>query len=198
MDADTQAVATEETTGTDGAQDATTEPTTADNTVQNLPDWAQDLLKDLRQENAKHRTAKKSAEAEVKKAEEARLIEEGKVNELYETAKAELEEARQQAVDAEHRRIKANIAHKHNLPDVLISRLRGDTEEEMETDAQLLLEAMPAPEQPKPSVSGTDANAGQNTITPTAPPTEMAINEQAARLGVNPKLLKQYLETTRS
>ncbi len=59
--------------------------------VSQLPAWAQALVKDLRAENAKHRTGKKAAEEAAAKAEEQRLLDEKKWQELAEKRAKELE-----------------------------------------------------------------------------------------------------------
>ncbi len=144
-------------------------------------------LKDLQVRETK---ALKEAEKSQREAAEKQ----GKFQELYEAELVKREAAELSATQAEHRRIKASIAHRHNLPDVLISRLQGETEEEMEADALILLEAMPATAEPqKPSVSGTDASGGLNTTIPAAPPSDQEIRERAVRLGVSPVHLKMSL-----
>jgi len=195
---DTQAVANDQPEATEATQDVGTDSQPAEQkteaTVGNLPDWAQSIIKELRQENAKHRTANKTAENEAKRAEELRLVEQGKVQEAYEQVRSELDAAKQAAADAETRRIKAVIAHRHNLPEVLLDRLKGETEEDMEADALALLEALPAAEPPKPAVSGNDAIAGTGGTEPTGGLSDADIRRMAATYGVSFEALKSQFE----
>lgn len=69
-------------------------------TVQELPDWAQTHIKELRQENAKHRTAKKTADKAAQEKDEERLAAQEKWQELAEqrgTRVTELESVEEQA-----------------------------------------------------------------------------------------------------
>lgn len=52
--------------------------------IDDLPDWAQKLVKDLRSEAAANRVAKREAEEAARQREQARLAEEGKWKELAE------------------------------------------------------------------------------------------------------------------
>lgn len=146
----------------------------------------------------------KAAEAELKKlqkaqgdAERKRAEEQGKFEDLYKEAQAKLEAAESAAQQAEEKArqahlssIRTKMAAKHKLPELWAERLRGDTEEEIETDAKALAETMP-----KTNVStATDGAAGVNTNTPTAAMSDEDIKEQAAVYGVSYEYLKQYYE----
>lgn len=61
--------------------------------VEDLPEWAQDVIKGLRHENADHRTKAKQAEAEARQAEEKRLADSQEWRTLAEQRKAELDKA---------------------------------------------------------------------------------------------------------
>lgn len=61
------------------------------NDIAALPAWAQTLVKELRRENASHRTAKKQAEAAAQAAEDKRLAEQQQWKELAEKRAAALD-----------------------------------------------------------------------------------------------------------
>jgi hypothetical protein len=131
-------------------------PTTADEVGQ-LPEWTQKLIKELRSENAKHRKAK------------TRL-------------QAQLDEALASKEAAELAGLKAQVASKLGLPQMLVDRLQGTTAEELEADGQALLDAMPQPQ-----------TKGTNSGIPTPGPTEQEIREFAAVYGLNFEIAKQQL-----
>lgn len=66
-----------------------------------------------------------------------------------ETEKAQLE-ARQR--DIEHRELQRKVAKEANLPDGLAERLRGETEEDLQADAKLMLELLPKQDTSHPSM----------------------------------------------
>lgn len=145
------------------AQDANQETETTEqqteeaHNVEGLPKWAQDLFKDLRQENAKHRKAKTEAEKAKVEAERKAAEDQGKFQELYQT-----ERERNQQLEAEIAQLKldgirSDVALKHRLPPTFVSRLKGDTFEDMEKDALEMIEAMPK----KPA--NADASAGAHS-----------------------------------
>jgi len=167
----------------------TSQPPAAAQSVGDLPEWAKKVVKDLRTENAKHRKAKIEAEKVLAAKESEALAQQGKYKEMWEKADAQRIEAEQRATAAELARIKASISAKHNLPAALADRLRGDTEEELEADALVLLDAMPR-SQP---VTQTDGGAGLNGNTPAPGMSEQEVQEMAARYNVSVSALKQSL-----
>ena len=64
------------------------------NSVGELPDWAQTMIKELRSEAAERRIALKKKDEESRKLEQERLIEQGKWKELAENRAAELEKTK--------------------------------------------------------------------------------------------------------
>jgi hypothetical protein len=153
--------------------------------VDNLPEWAQKLIKELRGENASHRKAKKQAEEEAEVASRKAAEEQGKFKELYEKELAKREEAeaevKQLALDA----LKSKVASEVGLPQQLASRLAGETEDEIKADAQAVLAALPKHTLDNDAGRGT---GGPGTQTPQM--SEEEIKEFAARMGVDPRYVK--------
>jgi DNA repair exonuclease SbcCD ATPase subunit len=81
--ADQESTTTQERTVTDNT---TVEPQTLDQ----LPEWAQKLVKELRKENASNRNEKKTAEEAAKLAEEKRLMEQQEWQKLAEQRQSQL------------------------------------------------------------------------------------------------------------
>lgn len=131
--------------------------------------------------------AEKAAEAAKAEAARKAAEEQGKFKELYEAAQARLAEAEQLAKASELARLRAEVAHKLELPAPLADRLRGETADELEADAKVLLAAIPKPASP----TATDAAAGLNGRQPTPQKTDAEIAEMAARYGVSFEALKQ-------
>ena len=156
--------------------------------VNDLPDWAQKLIKDTRSEAAKYRKSVQEAETAAKAAEEAKLAEQGEFKALYEKAQAELAQAQEAAKAAQLSQLRTQIGTKHSLPQALIDRLQGEDAETIEADALSLLEAIP---QSKPVLS-TDSAAGTNG-NPTPQYTAEDITRMANRYGLSEKALKQSL-----
>jgi len=189
---------------TEAAQDASLETTTppeegqtpaqdatpagaqaAPDSMNDLPDWAQKLIKELRGENASHRKAKKQAETEAEKATRKAAEEQGKYKELYETELAKREAAEMQTQMLELDALKSRIAAEVGLPQELASRLAGETEDEIKVDAQTVLAALPKTALSNDAIQGT---GGIGTQTPTMSDEE--IQEFAARYGVDAKFVK--------
>lgn len=106
-----------------------------------------------------------------------------------ETEQTKAAEAVEKARQAEIASIKARVAAKHSLPAEFIDRLVGDTEGEIETDVQKLLEAMPK----ITPATQTDGTAGQNSSTPIPVMTETEIREMAVTYGVIPEHLMNVM-----
>lgn len=157
-----------------------TEPTSAEQMIpKSRFDEVNNRLKAIEAESVK--AAKAAQDAETK-----RLAEEGKYKELFEKQQADLLAAQQVAKANELRLLQRDAATKTNLPAALADRLKGETLEEMVADAQSILDALP-----KPTAPNINANAGMGGGLGAGQLTEAQINEQAVRMGVNPKLLKQ-------
>lgn len=84
------------------------------------------------------------AEAERKAAEE-----QGEFKKLYEDAEKRRVEAEAKAAQIERERLLDRIAAKHALPDDLRDRLRGDSEEDLDADAEKLAALIAKPDTPK-------------------------------------------------
>lgn len=83
-------------------------------------------------------TAKAKADAERKAAEE-----QGQWKTLADQYKAEAEAERKRATEASLAVLRRDIATKLNVPALLADRLRGETPEDIEADAKLLLAGLP-------------------------------------------------------
>jgi hypothetical protein len=101
-------------------------------------------------------------ELERLKADEARR----KEAEMSETEKLKARADKLEAELTQERseRLRLKIASKHALPDTLASRLKGETEEELEADAQELEKLLPTKteEKKQPQLKATDIANGQN------------------------------------
>ena len=121
-----------------------------------LPKWAQDLVSELRGENAAHRKAKKEAELAAKKAEEAQLAEQEKWKELAEKRAEELAAVQSQVEALQAAQLRQEVAQEVGLPLELAGRIAGEDREAMLEDARALVKFVKKSEAP-------DINAGQQT-----------------------------------
>lgn len=115
------------------------------------------VIKELRQENAKHRKATKAESEARQAAEESALKEQGKYETLYKRATEELATIKADLAKAQRADMQRRIAEKIGLPIKLAARLSGESESEMESDARDMLTALPI----KPVTN--DANRGNGT-----------------------------------
>jgi len=125
--------------------------------VEELPDWAQAMIVDLRKENAGHRKAKGDAEKAVQEAEEKRLAEEKRWQELAEKRQSELEKANQELARIQHETLARDVAKEAGLPEAFAARLRGTTREELAADAAELKKLFP---QQSPGAPASPQRAG--------------------------------------
>jgi hypothetical protein len=127
------------------------------------------------QRKAEEQTAKARTEAERKAQEE-----QGEYKKLADSLKAELEQERTRAKALELAGLRRDVAARRNLPAGLVDRLRGETEQEIDADAEALLAALPKPQ--APNINAGDASSK----TPSLPGgfSEASLKEQAVRLGV--------------
>ena len=192
----TQAVADEpQETETEAGQEPATEITTpavVPNTVQDLPEWAQKQIKDLRSENAKHRTSAKAAEKAADEAARKQAEEQGEFKRLYEETKEKLEATQNETQALQRAVLRDKVAREVGLPAELAGRLTGDTEEEIKADAETLLAAIPK----SGSTAGTDAQNGTGGATPVQVMSDEEIRELAAVYGVSFENLKAQLVKT--
>lgn len=136
------------------------------------------------QRKAEEAANKARTEAERKAAEE-----QGEYKKLADSLKAELEAERQARKAAELAGLRRDTAAKYSLPAALADRLRGETADELDADAQELLKSLPKPAAP-------NINAGDAPGQPAKLPggmTEASIREQATRLGVGFEAFKAAL-----
>lgn len=135
------------------------EPTGTKGTETDLPDGVREVM---RKERAAARNATRERDelaARLKEIEDRDKTDAERNREAAETATRERDEARAQLM-------RERVARRLQVPDELVDRLRGDTEEALEADAKSLLGAMKArePEQKTPSGptvrDGDTPNAG--------------------------------------
>jgi hypothetical protein len=154
-----------------------------------LPDWVRELasepeklyseIRKLRSEAKEHRTKADEVSAKLtqkeiaeKQATENELKEQNKWKELAEQRQADLEkvqaEVKRERLDL--LRLKVGIAHK--LPDALIARLQGETEDDLKADAEALVAALGLDKQPEtPAQPEQPTQSGRKPATTTANPT---------------------------
>lgn len=141
----------EETTVVETEETAAAEEVVEETKVTPEDDW-----------KAKARKHEKASKASAKALEEVQA-ELKKYQDRDKSAAEKAEEARKQLEDrasqAEAELMRLRVASKKNLPTDLAERLRGETEEELEADADRLSELVKTD---KPSVD-TDAGKGQSS-----------------------------------
>lgn len=94
-----------------------------------------DRFKEVLEERNQMKDRLAALEAKQKQADEERLKEENKYKELYEQREKELQQERAE-------RMRLTVATSKGLPPELAARLRGETQEELEADADSLLALM--------------------------------------------------------
>lgn len=94
-------------------------------------------IEKLRRENAGHRTKNKDLESRLAEAEKSKPADEQTAEKLAQLEKDLTEER--------HKRLKAEVAAVKGLTPAQAKRLNGSTQEELETDADDILEHLPAP-----------------------------------------------------
>ena len=126
------------------------------------------------------RKAEEAANKARTDAERRAAEEQGEYKKLADSLKAELEQERQRAKSLEITGLRRDVAARKNLPAGLVDRLRGESLEEIEADADLLIANLPKPA--APNINAGDAGGK----TPTLPGgiTEADLRERAVRLGV--------------
>lgn len=126
-----------------------------------------------------------AAEEAKRKAEEAKKLEQGKYQELYEKAQAEAAQAAAELTLLQTNALKRDVAQKKGYP-ALWEYINGTSEEELEADLARLVEAFPAPKTPNINAgTGSGARSGEKTEKMSA----AKKRELAALLGVNPDYL---------
>ena len=143
-------------------------------------------IKELNNENAKHRTAAKAAEKAAAEAEAARLAEQGKYKELWEQSRAQLDEyepMKARLQELTERTQQANEARIKAIPDNM-KGLVPEYDDPFKLSAWL--DANSAVFQ-KPQAPSLDAGAGGNRNGATV--SDDVINELAARWRVKPEYI---------
>ena len=143
-------------------------------------------IKELNNENAKHRTAAKAAEKAAAEAEAARLAEQGKYKELWEQSRAQLDEyepMKARLQELTERTQQANEARIKAIPESMRG-LVPDYDDPFKLSAWL--DANSAVFQ-KPQAPSLDAGAGGNRGGATV--SDDVINELAARWRVKPEYI---------
>lgn len=178
------------TDATQAAQTTVTPPADATGTNSGTSDakFTQadlDRIVNERLERERTKSQKDAAKAQAD-AEAKVLAEQGKYKELFEKQQAELTAAQQAAKTNEMRLLQRDAATSTGLPQPLADRLKGETLDEMVADAKSILAALP-----KPAAPNINASNGAGGAPVAGQMSDREINEQAVRMGVNPKLLKQ-------
>lgn len=115
-----------------------------------------EYVKSLRQEAAKYRTQAKDNADKAKSYDEyveAQKTEQEKKDEALAAAQSELAQMRAEL-------LRSQVASKKQLPPSLVSRLRGETAEELEADADALLADLKGQYAPKQKTSPDQTGAG--------------------------------------
>lgn len=132
-----------------------------------MPDWAKDpkraleIVKELRDENAKTRTSARELEKRLEAIEKARqqadeqkLVEQNEWKTIAEKRAEELAKLQETLQKSQVQALRAQIAAELGLPAALAARLQGATEEELRADGEQLKAAIPAaPGAPKPNTT---------------------------------------------
>lgn len=126
-----------------------------------------DYVKGLREEAKQYRLQVKEMQAKLAqfeqsqaKAEETKLAEQSRWQELAEKREKELQELKSALETERKTALRSRIASEFKLPPQLADRLSGDTEEELKADAEALAQLIPANPQPQASRQTTQIPAG--------------------------------------
>jgi len=110
-------------------------------------------LKETNREAAERRKKLEAFEEAEKIRKEAETSEMDKL-------KLQAETAQKQAVELQKALLKRDVAAKFDVPEILVDRLKGDTQEEMEADAEKLMKELPKPKQA--NISATNPGGNQS------------------------------------
>ena len=128
------------------AADAVETPINAESAVEDIaaqaknPDAVSNAIKAERDKAKAEREARLAAEARVKEFEDAQKSEDEKREEALQAAKQEAEAHKARVHELEVRQLRSEVAVDKKLPPKLAGRLTGETREEIEADADSLLE----------------------------------------------------------
>ncbi len=135
--------------------------------VDDLPSWAQDMIRSLRDEAASRRVALKQHEAESRKREQQRLAEEGKWRELAESRADELSNLapyRERAEKLESMLMDSNTQRIEQIPESMRTLIPSDyAPEQLARWLDANLSHLTRPTAPK--LDGGTAGGGGNAIT---------------------------------
>jgi hypothetical protein len=181
-----QAVPVEAAVEAQDAQPTGAEPGTKTEAAKTFTQTELDAIVTERLQRAQRKAEEQANKARTE-AERKAQEEQGQYQKLAESLKAELEQERQARKAAEVAGFKRDVVARRNLPAGLAHRLQGETLEEIEADAEMLLSELPKPQ--APNINAGDASAANLRLP--GGMTEESIKEQAVRLGVDPKLYRQ-------
>jgi NADH dehydrogenase/NADH:ubiquinone oxidoreductase subunit G len=155
--------------GTNDQVSGSVEDTTAPEGGATPKTFDEDYVKSIRNEAAKYRTQARENAEKAKQYDEYLLSqksEQEKMAEALDAASRERDELKSQM-------LRLKIARDKQLPDSLVDRLRGETEEDMAADADALLEGLKglSVSKPKPSVDDTGAGVTGDASAPSDPAT---------------------------
>ena len=102
----------------DGQQEAAPESVETNNSVDDLPSWAQDMIRGLRDEAASRRVALKKHEEEARQREQQRLAEQGQWKELAESRAKELSDLQPYRDRAEALETMLRDSNKHRIEQI--------------------------------------------------------------------------------
>jgi hypothetical protein len=105
-------------TQNDGQHEAAPEPVETNNSVDDLPSWAQDMIRGLRDEAASRRVALKKHEEEARQREQQRLAEQGQWKELAESRAKELSDLQPYRDRAEALETMLRDSNKHRIEQI--------------------------------------------------------------------------------
>lgn len=127
-------------------------------TVDTLPKWAQDLIKEVRGEAAGHRTKLQAIEAEKTKAEQADAAKRGEWEKVATDRQAEIDRLSGEVAKRDRDALVSKIAAAHKLPTDLAELLQGDDETALNDHAKRL--AKHVKPVGAPDTEGGSANRG--------------------------------------
>ena len=148
---------------------ATSEAVAPQTDVEPAKTFDEDYVKSLRQEAAKYRTQAKDL------AEKAKAYDEYLDSQKSEQEKLadQLKQAEEGRAEVERELLRMKVASSKNLPGTLVERLRGETVEELEADADNMLEELqqqfvkknaPTPNQTGAGIVGDEASPSIDTF----------------------------------
>lgn len=111
-----------------------------------LPAEAQDYIRQLRDEAAKHRTSAKALADKLQGFEEERLKQSQQWEQLASKRAERIAELEQQVTSQELALLRMKVAQEAGLPSELAARLQGEDEKALKKDAEALLKLLQAPQ----------------------------------------------------